>query len=521
MDKKAMTFKEKLALYIDARLPILYVDTTEDNQIDSEIHDAAKRKGDRRTVLEWSQVNGFRNYDTAAVAGSWDLAATLKMLIRDKRKEDKHDIPGLTNTIIILKDAVPFLDKPEIISCLKYIAQQVNLRAKSDEDEGIDCCTIIIIAPFVNVPKELAGYITVISPDVMEVTDIKETIQNFVHSQQAAEEVSSDTLDIFAAHLKGLTETEIFNILKLVWAYRGKMDDKVLPLILEQKQQIVRKSGILETVRVRERMEDIGGLEVLKEWLNRKAEIFKEIEKAKRFGVVVPKGVLIVGMPGCGKSLTAKAASQAFAMPLLRMDMGRLMGKYVGESEANMRRAIMLTEASSPCILWIDELEKAFAGIGGQGGTEVTTRLFGNFLTWMQEKESLAFVVATANDITKLPPELLRKGRFDEIFCVGLPNDAEREKIFQIHIGKAHAKELSSINIGELVQNTQGYCGADIEGVVHDAIEMAFLDKKMRLETKDVLAAIKNTHSISETMRDSLEKMKANHKNRKFKNASR
>ena len=517
MNKKAMTFEEKLGRYIDAKLPILYVDTIEDDQADSKIHDMAKRE--RRMLLEWSQVSGFRNYMTGEMAGSRDLAGTLKMLIRDKRKVGEREISGLTNTIVVLKDVAPFLNEPTIISHLKYIAQQINLGTKSDE--GIDDCTIIIIAPFVSVPKELASYITVLSLDTMDVNDIKIMIQDFVAKQEGAAEVPPDMLDILAANLKGLTETEIFNILRLAMSDDGNIDDKDLPLILEQKQQIVRKSGILETVRVRERMEDIGGLEVLKEWLNRKAEIFKEIEKAKRFGVVVPKGVLIVGMPGCGKSLTAKAASQAFAMPLLRMDMGRLMGKYVGESEANMRRAIMLTEASSPCILWIDELEKAFAGIGGQGGTEVTTRLFGNFLTWMQEKESLAFVVATANDITKLPPELLRKGRFDEIFCVGLPNAVEREKIFQIHIGKAHAKELGSINISELVQQTQGYCGADIEGVVHDAIETAFLEGKTRLETKDVLAAIKNTHSISETMKDSLEKMKANYKNRKFKNASR
>ena len=226
-------------------------------------------------------------------------------------------------------------------------------------------------------------------------------------------------------------------------------------------------------------------------------------------------------MPGCGKSLTAKAAAKAFDVPLLRLDMGRLMGKYVGESEANMRRAILLTEASSPCVLWIDELEKAFAGIGANStGSEVTVRLFGNFLTWMQEKKSLAFVVATANDITKLPPELLRKGRFDEIFYVNLPNKQEREKIFAIHIGKKRKKDLPNINMKQIVDKTEGYCGADIESIVHDSLEEAFVQKKTKLTTEDILNAIKNTHSISETMKDSLNKMAKNYQERKFKNAS-
>ena len=232
--------------------------------------------------------------------------------------------------------------------------------------------------------------------------------------------LTEDNIEKIITRLKGLSQTEIYNILSLAVSEDGMLTSRDLTNILEQKQQLVKKSGILEMISVKETMNDIGGLENLKRWLLRKAEIFKQIKKAQDFGVDIPKGVLIAGMPGCGKSLTAKAAAKAFDVPLLRLDMGRLMGKYVGESEGNMRRAIKITEASSPCVLWIDELEKAFAGIGG-GGSEVTIRLFGSFLTWMQEKDSLAFVVATANKIDSLPPELLRKGRFDETFYVDLP----------------------------------------------------------------------------------------------------
>lgn len=204
------------------------------------------------------------------------------------------------------------------------------------------------------------------------------------------------------------------------------------------------------------------------------------------------------------------------------MDMGRLMGKYVGESEENMRKAIALAEAISPCVLWVDELEKAFAGIGNGGGSaEVTTRLFGNFLTWMQEKTSAAFVVATANDITKLPPELLRKGRFDEIFYVGLPNQEERKRIFEIHIKKRRPTDLASIDLNQLASKTEGYSGADIEGVVKDGVENVFADGRKALTTQDILNAISNTHSLSEIMKDSLDKMAKLYETNKFKNASR
>ena len=292
-------------------------------------------------------------------------------------------------------------------------------------------------------------------------------------------------------------------------------------MIFEQKQQVIQKSGILEMVPLNEGLDDIGGLESLKSWLQRKQKIFKNIRKAKQFGVSVPKGVLIAGMPGCGKSLNAKAAAKLFGVPLLRLDMGRLMGKYVGESEANMRKAIMLAEAISPCVLWIDELEKSFAGIGGEGtSNDISTRLFGTFLTWLQEKDSMAFVVATANNIEKLPPELLRKGRFDEIFYVGFPNDEERKKIFSIHINKRRPNDLKYINLDVLVKKTNGYSGADIEGVVRDGVEEAFAKGKNCVDTNDIILAINNTHSLSEIMKDSLDIISKIYHERKFKNAS-
>ena len=225
-------------------------------------------------------------------------------------------------------------------------------------------------------------------------------------------------------------------------------------LAVEEKRQIVKKSGILEMVSAAEGIDDIGGLEELKTWLKRKAAILADLTRAKDFGVDTPKGVMIVGMPGCGKSLTAKAASTLFGLPLLRLDVGSLMGKYVGESESNMRRALQLADAVSPCVLWVDEVEKAFAGIGG-AGAETTSRLFGHFLTWMQEKTKPVFVVATANAIANLPPELLRKGRFDEIFYVDFPSKAERAEILHVHLRKRAQEERGIDTNGVGKQNRQ------------------------------------------------------------------
>ena len=275
-------------------------------------------------------------------------------------------------------------------------------------------------------------------------------------------------------------------------------------------------------VPLKESLEDIGGLENLKDWLRRKEKVLSRMDEAIEFGVDMPKGILIVGVPGCGKSLSAKAAARLFNVPLLRLDMGRLLGKYLGESEENMRKAIRLAEALAPCVLWIDELEKAFAGIeGGSSGGEVATRLFGSFLTWTQEKESAAFVVATANDITMLPPEMMRKGRFDEIFYVGLPNEEERSKIFEIHIKKRRKKDLPNIRLEELVKETKGYSGADIEGVVRESVEKIFVEGKDKLETEDIHNVIKDTHSLNEIMHRKIDNIKKKCEEHKLKKATK
>ena len=494
-----LTMREKFKRYIDAGFPIIYLNSAEAEKCDALIQETA----DNRGIIEWSATDGF-----------WDMKDNVREPEQSILQTLNHinvDEEAFEEKIIVLKDIHPYLEDPQVIALLKKFAlESLN---------GLGC-NVVIVSPVCVIPKEIESYVTILELDPVSEAEIRQIILSFI-DEQGITKPTNEFLNELVNSFKGLSDTEIQNILALAITGNGELYKSDLELVFEQKQQVIKKSGILEMVQVTESVDDIGGLENLKEWLERKAKIFKNIRAAQQFGVDAPKGVLIAGMPGCGKSLNAKAAAKLFEVPLLRMDMGRLLGKYVGESEANMRKALTLADSIAPCVLWIDEMEKAFAGIGGSGGAaEVTTRLFGTFLTWLQEKKSLAFVVATANDITKMPPELLRKGRFDEIFYVDLPNIEERKKIFEIHIGKRRPADLKNINIDALAKDTNGYSGADIEGVVKDAVEDAFANGKDKLELDDIKRAIKNTHSLTEIMKKSIDEMKKKYTECKFKNAS-
>lgn len=494
-----MNLKEKLERYMDAGFPLIYLDTFEEDKADALIYSVA---GNRK-IIEHS-IKNLRGYEELPDSPKINAAEAPDIFL--------DNLQSLNQSVLIFKDIHFVPDNPEVIARLKYLLQAIT--------QGRVDCNVVIIAPVVKIPKELENYITILSLDYLKQTEIRKIIVNFC-KEQDIEPLDEILLNELSMTFKGLCEFEIRNILSLALADEDTISRANLELIFEHKQQVIKKSGILEMIPLKESLEDIGGLENLKKWLKRKSKIFQNIEKAESYGVDIPKGVLIAGMPGCGKSLNAKATAKFFNVPLLRLDMGRLMGKYVGESEANMRKAIALADAISPCVLWIYEMEKAFAGIGNDGGSsDVTTRLFGTFLTWLQKKDSLTFVIATANDISKMPPELLRKGRFDEIFYVGLPKIEERKKIFEIHIRKRRKNDLANIDISKLANLTEGFSGADIEGVVRDSVEDAFYNDKNSLSTEDIVKAIKNTHSLSEIMKDSLDKMNKLYQDRKFKNAS-
>ncbi len=501
--------KEKLKAYIDANVPIIYVNTYDDNEAEEEILEVTGR----RKVWEWNQMYGLMNrkeikkkevlYVHEIINVDCTLEQFLKLGVLEKEFNRK---------VIMIKDIASYLENPEIVALFKNACLQI-------ETGELDT-VFVLISSILKVPKELEKYITVLQEEYLTEEEIKKEILDFIQENSIGN-VYDKTLEQMALAFKGLSVLEIDTILSLAFSQEGELNDSALKLVMEQKKQMIQKAGILEMVSCEEEMKDIGGLESLKRWIGNKAQVLKHMKEAESFGVELPKGVLIAGIPGCGKSLNAKASAKLMGVPLLKLDMGRVMGKYVGESESNMRRAITLAEAIAPCVLWVDELEKAFAGIGGSGGgAEVTTRLFGQFLTWMQEKKSAVFVVATANDIMKLPPELMRKGRFDEIFYVQLPKPEERRKIFEIHIKKRRPQDLEKIELSRLVDKTDGYSGADIEGVVKEGIENAFINGKSEVSTQDILKAIESTHSLKEIMGDSIIKMEKEYKSRKFKNAS-
>ena len=501
------TMREKFTNYIDAGVPVIYINSYEESKTDELIRSCLHS----RRAFEWNEAFGILDFKTRERQSSEYLPLTdyLQEIINSGLEDE------LSQKLLVLKDVKPYLEDARTVALLKHIC----IRITQDLD-----AVIVIVSSTVTIPAELEKFITILEPEYPNESEISAQVKDFL-SENSTEDnplsVGDDLLEEMSLAFKGLTYFEIRNILQLALATSGELTQDALKFVFTQKQQVIKKSGILEMIPLKERPDDIGGLENLKAWVHKKAKVFKNINKAAAFGVDMPKGMLIAGVPGCGKSLSAKVTASLFEVPLLRLDMGKILGKYVGESEANMRKAIMLAEAIAPCVLWIDELEKAFAGIGsGTEGNEVTTRLFGSFLTWMQEKTSPVFVIATANDITRLPPELLRKGRFDEIFYVGLPNPNERKKIFEIHIAKRRAADLGGIDIQKLVEKTDGYSGSDIEGVVKDGVENAFTGGKDKLSTDEILKAIEETHSLKEIMKDSIDKLSKEYKERKFKNAS-
>ena len=315
--------------------------------------------------------------------------------------------------------------------------------------------------------------------------------------------IKSNLISIFSGMERELVE----RIIQTLINHYGKLFSKdAVNDAIRLKKTHFAQSGLLELVDSTIGIEQIGGLEQLKGWLRNKKQIVDDLTGAQRLGIPAPKGVLLAGMPGCGKSMSAKAAASLFNVPLFRLDIGSLMGKYVGQSEANMKTALQIAEKASPCVLWIDELEKAFSGVNGAGGsTEITTRLFGYFLTWMQEKPGAVFVIATANDITTIPPELLRRGRFDEIFYIDLPNDRERRQIFEVKT-KSLKLTLHRGDFERLSTLTDGFSGADIECVIYDALEDLFRNQNTYLTQMVLEKYIEQAIPISIVLKEKIER---------------
>ena len=496
-----------LSKYLRARRPIVWVHSGDYKEVDAIVKEATKEYKNK-AIFEY-RAFGAVNFETKVKSHEVvDLYNFLDILF---------SVGFKTNVFLLIKNTEEEMKDARNIAFIKKIAEKMY----NDINYNFN---IIIVDEDVNVPKGLEKFTSIIDIETMDETTINQYIQDFAQKNNAR--IYWDDLGDLSISLKGLTKLDLDHVLNMMLEENyGAISKGANQIIIREKGQIIKKSSILEIIDFKEKIEEIGGLEGLKEWLSSKAQVFRRLDEAKKFGVDTPKGVLLVGMPGCGKSLAAKASARLFNVPLLRLDIGRLLGKYVGESEHNMRVALKTAESISPCILWIDEIEKAFAGIDQNGGaSDITKRLFGQFLTWLQEKENTVFVVATANDITAFPPEFLRKGRFDEVFFIDFPNEEEREKIFEIHLEK-RGKMSDDINLKELAEETEGYCGADIEEIVKNAVENKFIletenEEDKKITTNDLLEATKNIDSLTNILADKIEVLKKSYKKFKIKSAS-
>lgn len=492
---------KKLADLIKARFPYIYITTYEEERVTSIIRKIIKSTSAvkfERELYIWTQTNGFVNDETEKkISGTSDPARALEFI----EKHDKNAIFVMYDyhTNFGTKNRAPDYD---IIRKLRDLVPVLK--------GGQARKNIFFVAPDAVIPDTLQKDITVHDFPLPCLDEIKAKLNSMIKQNKA---IKSDTLaeedkDKLCKSAQGLTLQEAENAFALAMVHDGRIDIGDLKIILEEKMQVIKKTGILEFVKSDCTIDDIGGLDNLKSWLKKRNNSWSE--SAKKYCVPAPKGILITGVPGCGKSLTAKAMSEIWQLPLMRLDLGKIFSGLVGSSEENMRRAIATAEAVAPSILWVDEIEKGLSGVGSSNDSGVSSRIFGAFLTWMQEKEAPVFVIATANNIHNLPPELLRKGRFDEIFFVDIPTVRERAEIFKLHLGKRLKNEEVSKNINlcddlyfKLASITEGFIGAEIEQVVISALYEAFFENRA-LEYVDLEKTIRNTVPLSTTQKEQI-----------------
>lgn len=458
----------------------------------AEIEKIAVADDQRKKVYAWTETRGLQNIALPETPAT--LTDPLHVLHEIIISQEK--------AIFILLDFHPFLTNHQVIRRLRDAAQALKTSNK----------TIILLSPKLALPDEVAKDIVVLDVDLPAFAELTTALDDFLAQAQADQRVIQVNLhaeqrERLLKASQGLTLDEMRSVLNKAVVAHQQIGENTIPLMLAEKKQIIRKSDMLEYFAPEETFDELGGVATLKRWLAKRDQAFTE--EARHFGLPVPKGLLLVGVQGCGKSLTAKAVASQWKLPLLRFDLGKVFSGLVGSSEENARKAIKVAESIAPCILWIDEIEKGLAGSASSHFSDAGTaaRVFGTFLTWLQEKEKSVFVIATANDITQLPPELLRKGRFDEIFFVDLPGAAERQEIFRIHLRKRR-RAPEQFDLHALQQASNGFSGAEIEQVVISGLYDAF-EHGRPLSTADVLKSLQETVPLSQTMAEHLAALRA------------
>ncbi|MCU0566926.1 MAG: AAA family ATPase [Oculatellaceae cyanobacterium Prado106] len=474
--------KEELSILVQAQYPLIYLVTSEEERAEQTIEALAQTKPPRRVFI-WTVTHGIVEYGQPRNVTQHNTVspeAAIEWAIRQREP-----------SIFVFKDLHPFIDSPAVTRWLR------DAIASFKETQR----TIVLMSPVQNVPIELEKEVVVLDYPLPDMSELNVVLSQQLELSRVRRTVTTEAREKLLKAALGLTRDEAEKVYRKAQVTSGRLTEAEVDIVLSEKKQLIRRNGILEYIEEDETLDAVGGLEELKHWLRQRSNAFTE--RAREYGLPQPKGMMILGVPGCGKSLIAKTTSRLWGLPLLRLDMGRVYdGSMVGRSEANLRNALKTAESISPAILFIDEIDKAFAGSSGSadsdGGT--SSRIFGSFLTWMQEKTSPVFVMATANRVERLPGEFLRKGRFDEIFFVDLPNAEERKDIFRIHLSKRRT-DITRFDLDQLVLVCDGFSGAEIEQALVAAMYEAFAQDR-EFTQLDIIAAIRATLPLSKTMQE-------------------
>ena len=469
-----MNFLNDFILLLKARYPIIYVSTYEEERIEYIIRLCCK-KYVARTYYSWDFINGYQgNPNDSGFAAKNPLEAL----------ELVEKLTAETASVFVLKDYDNFLKDLSIIRKLKNLNRELKTQPKN----------LIIIAPEVNIPESLRELITIVEFPLPNYLEIKEELKRLASSLQ--QDILDNQLDELTIACQGLSLERIRRVLSKIITKYGTINELSPNLILEEKKQIIQQSQLLEFCIPNKKLSDLGGLDNFKAWLKQRDEAFSQ--SALDYGLPYPKGLLLVGVQGTGKSIAAKIIADEWKLPLLKLDFGRLFASLVGQSESRVRKMIQTAEALSPCILWVDEIDKAFAGTQTSGDSGTTSRVLATFITWLAEKTTPVFVVATANNIEWIPPEVVRKGRFDEIFFLGLPTRQEREAIFEVHLKNSRPEKLDTFQIPLLSDLTKDFSGAEIEAIITDAMRLGF-SKKREFTNEDIIISIQNCVPLAKT----------------------
>ena len=483
----------KIKDMLSAYYPVFYLNSFEYDRTKQKIEgiaDLLRTDNKKVRIYTWNCVEGLmeKTPEGSLYKGEEydEPEMTLKYIYKNENREIKD--------IFILEDLSNYIEEDKI----KYYIRKIAEHAKFTNTHAI------ILSAIYKLPTELEKYVTVLNIPLPDRTDMERTLA--VVERQTKKNLSVEMRNKMVDAALGMTSMEA-DLAFCLAAVKDSLGENAPYTVSEEKEQIIRKSGILDFFPKNESLKDVGGMDVLKDWLFKRQIAYQK--RARDWGLQEPKGLLLLGVPGCGKSLTAKSIASFWNMPLLRLDVGKVFQGLVGSSEDNIRKAIATAEAVAPCVLWIDEIEKGLGGVQSSGSTDggVTSRIFSTILTWMQEKTSPVFVVATANNINQLPPELLRKGRFDEIFFVDLPSKEERKNIFTIHLNKKGQNPIkNNYPMESLANNTEGFNGAEIEECIKEAMFDAYVEnpENPQLKTTHLMNAILKTVPLSTTMKEQI-----------------